>query len=130
MASDAMTSCHDIDLSDLSPLTQLEELVIGERCSISLNTPPGTDVLLPQLKKITTGVCLDTFSSVSLLQCERPELIELNLYCYHMKTPSSPGLNWNKIPKFWTKLEKLSIRCISQSLTVEKVREMALGLKN
>ena len=121
--------CHDFDLADLIPLTQLEELILGEGTAVR-SPPHPTDVVveadlfLPRLKKMTSTKCLGTCWG-KVFECKRPTLIELHLSCFHIGFyQEGNDLTWEDLPKLWSNLRHLSVNSPNPGLTVEKLSEI------
>ena len=114
-----------IDLSDLEPLNQLEELVIGYGCMVRVTESIQAETFLPCLKKLTVEVpIIDFDSSRLLLGCKRPALIELHLKSW------DASLTWDDVPRLYPKLRHLSIgKLPDNSLTIQKLRKMVFRLK-
>lgn len=117
--------CHDFDLADLIPLTQLEELIIGEGSTVRSPHPTEVPVeavlFLPRLKKMMSMKCLGTCWG-KVFECKRPSLIELHLSCCHIGFYQEGNeLTWEELPKLWPNLHHLSFNSPNPGLSVGKL---------
>ena len=82
-----LRSCKDIDLGHFLPFLQLEVLTLDKDCTLTAGGVESiqTDTFLPNLKKLSTKICL---GKSSRLFEERP-LTDLILCCSHIGTESS-----------------------------------------
>ena len=121
LSSLTLKSCKNIDLADLAPMTELEELIIDKTCTMKESqTPIQVDPFSPCLKKLMVQICLG-LSSSRIFGCKRPALIELNLNCLHIRDTHANGheITWEELPKMWPNLRRLSLNFNSHELKLD-----------
>ena len=81
-------SCKDVDLGHFLPFLQLQVLNLDKDCTLTAGGVESiqTDTFLPNLKKLSTKICL---GKSSRLFEEKSILTDLTLCCSHIGTESS-----------------------------------------
>ena len=120
--------CQDIDLSQLVPCDQLENLNIDLFCSINQSmATPIIQPFLPSLKNLVCKPCLGAISPV--FECARVPLKHLLMTCCHLGVSRVTHLNWRDIPDLWPNLETI-VFFRAKSLTVDKLRLFVFRMEN
>ena len=120
--------CQNIDLSQLVPCDQLENLKIEWFCSINQSmATPIIQPFLPNLKNLKCYTCFGALSTV--FECARVPLKHLLLDCCHLGVPEVTHLNWRDIPDLWPNLETFEL-VNAKCLTMDNLRLFVFRMEN
>ena len=119
-----LAGCSDFELCQLQSCTELKELIING-CQFSPTSAPiEADKLFPKLKKLVKVGCHSLSSQ--FIEIPIPTLTELYMWCAHFGITSN--LNWEDLPRLWPNLQVLDLFLPCKSLSVVKLRQIALQL--